>query len=70
MDAGMKYLFESFYRSIQEGTPVPIPYREMLLTARIMDKIFHQLAESQNYSGFNELRSNDGCPELPLSRGA
>lgn len=70
MDAGMKYLFESFYRSIQEGTPVPIPYREMLLTARIMDKIFHQLAESQNYSGFNELRSHDGCPELPVSRGA
>jgi predicted dehydrogenase len=43
MDSGMKYLIESFYRSIQEGAPVPIPYREILLTARIMDAIFDQL---------------------------
>ena len=41
--SGMKYLIESFYRSIVEGTPVPIPYREILLTARIMDTIFDQL---------------------------
>ncbi len=39
----MKYLIEAFYRSIVEGTPVPIPYREILLTARIMDTIFAQL---------------------------
>lgn len=44
MKSGMKYLIESFYRSIVEGTPVPIPYREILLTARIMDAIFAQLA--------------------------
>jgi predicted dehydrogenase len=44
MDSGMKYLIESFYRSIREGTPVPIPYREILLTARIMDTIFEQVA--------------------------
>ena len=43
MKSGMKYLIESFYRSIVEGTPVPIPYREILLTARIMDAIFAQL---------------------------
>lgn len=43
MKAGMKYLIESFYRSIEEGTPVPIPYREILLTARIMDAIFAQI---------------------------
>ena len=43
MKAGMKHLIESFYRSIVEGTPVPIPYREILLTARIMDTIFSQL---------------------------
>jgi predicted dehydrogenase len=41
--AGMKYLIESLYRSITEGTPVPIPYREILLTATIMDRIFDQL---------------------------
>jgi hypothetical protein len=43
MDSGMKYLIESFYRSIGEEAPVPIPYREILLTARIMDAIFEQL---------------------------
>jgi predicted dehydrogenase len=42
--SGMKYLIEAFYRSIVEGTPVPIPYREILLTAAIMDAIFDQLA--------------------------
>lgn len=43
MKAGMKYLIESFYGSIVEGSPEPIPYREILLTARIMDSIFAQL---------------------------
>jgi predicted dehydrogenase len=44
MKAGMKYLIESFYRSIVEGTADVIPYREILLTARIMDDIFEQVA--------------------------
>lgn len=44
---GMKYLIDEFYRSITEGTPLPIPYREILLTARIMDKIFSQLASAE-----------------------
>jgi predicted dehydrogenase len=43
MKSGMKYLIESFYKSVLEGTPVPIPYREILLTAQIMDAIFEQL---------------------------
>lgn len=43
MKAGMKCLIENFYRSIVEGTPVPIPYREILLTSTIMDSIFSQL---------------------------
>ncbi len=47
MKSGMKYLMESFYRSIVESTPGPIPYREILLTARIMDAIFAQLDEQQ-----------------------
>ena len=45
MKSGMKYLIESFYRSISEDTPLPIPYREILLTAQIMDTIFEQLNE-------------------------
>lgn len=43
MDAGMKILVESFYRSIREDRPAPIPYREILLTAKIMDAIFDQV---------------------------
>jgi predicted dehydrogenase len=46
MTAGMHYLIESFYRSITEETPIPIPYREILLTAKIMDDIFAQLDEN------------------------
>jgi predicted dehydrogenase len=45
VDSGMKYLIASFYHSIQEGSPVPISYRQILLTARIMDAIFDQLRE-------------------------
>jgi predicted dehydrogenase len=48
MKAGMKFLIESFYRSILDGKPEPIPYREILLTARVMDAIFCQL-ESQRF---------------------
>jgi predicted dehydrogenase len=44
MKEGMKNLIEEFYRSITSGTPVPIPYREILLTATIMDEVFAQLA--------------------------
>ena len=43
MKSGMKYLIESFYRCISEDTPLPIPYREILLTTRIMDGIFKQV---------------------------
>lgn len=43
MKEGMKFLIESFYRSIRTETPLPIPYREILLTTQIMDAIFSQL---------------------------
>jgi predicted dehydrogenase len=43
MKAGMKYLIEAFYRAILDGAPDPIPYHEILRTARIMDAIFVQL---------------------------
>jgi predicted dehydrogenase len=45
MKSGMKYLMESFFRSIVEGTPLPIPYREIQLTATIMEEIFAQLEQ-------------------------
>jgi predicted dehydrogenase len=43
MKSGMKYLIESFYSSIVQATPMPIPYREIILTSKIMDAIFSQL---------------------------
>jgi predicted dehydrogenase len=42
-DFGMKELMERFYRSIHLGDPLPIPYREILLTARILDEIFARI---------------------------
>lgn len=43
MKSGMKYLIESFYRSIREDAPPPIPYEEILRTSRILDSIFDQI---------------------------
>jgi predicted dehydrogenase len=47
MKSGMKFLIESFHRSVVANTPVPIPYREIILTARIMDTIFAQISSPQ-----------------------
>jgi predicted dehydrogenase len=44
MKSGMKHLIELFYASIRNAAPDPISHREILLTARIMDRIFEQLA--------------------------
>ena len=60
MSSGMKCLIESFYHSIRNGTPVPIPYREILLTARIMDTIFDQLSARQSRNHF-EFQVQDQC---------
>ena len=46
-DFGMKELIERFYNSVREGSPIPIPYREIILTARIMDEIFAQIYPAQ-----------------------
>jgi predicted dehydrogenase len=42
-DFGMTELISRFYESIRLSAPPPIPYREILLTARIMDEIFAQI---------------------------
>jgi predicted dehydrogenase len=51
MKEGMKFLFESFYRSITDGAPAPIESREILLTARIMDTIFRELDTQRRRNG-------------------
>ena len=50
MKAGMKYLIEAFYRSIVQDTAVPIPYREIMRTATIMDAIFDQIRARRSAS--------------------
>jgi predicted dehydrogenase len=52
MKSGMKCLIESFYGSVVQGTPVPIPYREILLTTRIMDAIFDQLSARRSMPSY------------------
>jgi predicted dehydrogenase len=65
MKSGMKYLIESFYHSIGEGAAPPIPYREILLTARIMDSIFEQLHGRQTAE--NTGRREDGPRRAALA---
>jgi hypothetical protein len=60
--AGMKFLIESFYASITQDGPPPIPYREILLTADIMDAIFAQLDSNQRETNVQvEAPSSAGC---------
>lgn len=42
-ESGRRLLFESFYRSIKDGTDLPMCYKEILLTSKIMDDIFSQV---------------------------
>ena len=47
MKAGMKYLIELFYRSIIDDYPLPISYKEILMSLKIMDEIFIQINSKQ-----------------------
>ncbi|MFV9644573.1 MAG: Gfo/Idh/MocA family protein [Desulfobacterales bacterium] len=42
-DSGMKLLIASFYHSVLDDTPLPIPYKDIIVTSRIMDAIFEQI---------------------------
>jgi hypothetical protein len=54
---GMKSLIEAFYGSISHRTAVPIPYREILLTATILDRIFELSASPSRCSRPEEMHS-------------
>ncbi len=49
-DAALKTLIESFYHSITEKSSLPLSYREILLTAKIMDEIFKQIKDKTAFS--------------------
>jgi predicted dehydrogenase len=53
MNSGMKFLIESFYRSVKDGAPLPISYREIILTSKIMDSIFEQINSKQKREAIN-----------------
>ncbi len=42
-ESGRRYLIKAFYRAISHNESLPISYREILLTVKIMDEIFRQL---------------------------
>ena len=65
MDEGRRTLLKRFYTSISEGTSPPIAYREILLTARIMDSIFAQLPSAGRGKNSNAA----GVGGLPLDTG-
>jgi hypothetical protein len=67
MKAGMKCLIENFYRSISEGTPLPIAYREILLVSRMMDAIFEQIAVKKT-DDLNGGRLGSADAELVIPR--
>ena len=48
MKSGMKFLIESFYKSISQDLPLPISYKEILLTSKIMDDIFNQIYKGKD----------------------
>ena len=62
MKAGMKCLIELFYQSIVQNEPPPIPYREILVTARIMDSIFDQVGSKRLAASYEALVSEDPFP--------
>jgi hypothetical protein len=64
-DFGMKELIERFYRSIQDEIAVPIPYREIILVARLMDRIFEQVYPEGKRAQFGE--DMRGAPQNALS---
>ena len=54
MTGGMRNLIAAFYQSITDDVAAPIAYREIVLTARIMDAIFAQAhASRQNRSALS-----------------
>jgi predicted dehydrogenase len=69
MDAGMKYLIETFYRSIRGEAPLPIPYRKIVLTARIMDAIFDQLRSTRSIGDCDDRMDSVALATMPARHG-
>jgi predicted dehydrogenase len=64
-DYGMKELIERFYNSIRLSSPPPIPYREILLIARIMDEVFAQIYPERIQLSIPSSAGAEGRPLQP-----
>jgi predicted dehydrogenase len=66
-DAGLFTLITLFYKSITEDTPLPISYREILLTSRIMDAAFEQAKiGTREQARYPEIAAVDSSPVVAL----
>jgi hypothetical protein len=70
MKSGMKHLIESFYQSITGDVPVPIPYREILLTAHIMERIFGQIKQSSGVGPLSQRADSSAALEMAAAGSA
>jgi predicted dehydrogenase len=66
-DFGMKELIERFYNCIRTGGPPPIPYREIILTAKIMDEIFAQICSGRGQMSDIRVQDLSTSPRSPSS---
>ena len=46
-DSGLKNLIEAFYAAVRGQAELPLPYREILATSRMMDSVFEQITASR-----------------------
>jgi hypothetical protein len=66
---GLKHLIECFYRSIRDDGPPPIPYREIILTGRLMDSIFAQVYQREPAGAAMDGQERPDAPECVPSDG-
>jgi predicted dehydrogenase len=66
-DFGMKELIERFYNSVRTGSQPPIPYREIILTARIMDEIFAQIYQGRSQMPGGKRQEAVQSSRIPVS---
>lgn len=57
-ESGMYFLTQAFYKSLTENTSLPIPYRDILLTSRILDEIFSQVSHASQCGGVDRSQQN------------
>lgn len=63
-ESGMYFLTQAFYRAMTENTALPIPYRDILLTSRILDEIFSQVSHASQGGRVDWSQQNSGIGKM------